>query len=213
MGVRPLPLISLNLPSPRSLRGGWAAKAAVCASRGWSDVVYATPREWLFHDGGGNWACLRFQSEGRAVLFGHDHEYSNTYFGAAAEYFDEPETNLLEDAPAWWAQDLSTPPFGEWIGFIYGWDGLKWQRANYDLSDGFENVGLLDSCSVSNLNDLLEHAKDAPGLMGQSPDPTVLAALIAADANITYGLLYAVVPGWDIDAGVIAGRKFLEASP
>jgi hypothetical protein len=187
--------------------------AAVCVSRGWNDLVYATSHEWLYHDGGGNWACLRFQSEGRAVLLGHDHEYSETYFGAAAEYFGEPETNLLADAPAWWAQDLSLPPFGEWIGFIYGWDGRQWQRARYEKSDGFEKVGLLSACSVNNQHELAEHARDAPGLMGQTPNPAALAALIAADAKITHDLLEAVVPGWDIDAGVAAAQRFLLASP
>lgn len=155
IGVHQLPLITLDLPSPISLRGGWASMAAVCASRGWNDSACATPHEWLYHDGGGNWACLRFQSEGRAVLLGHDHEYTDTYFGAAAKYFGEEETNLLADAPAWWANDLSLPPFGEWIGFIYGWDGQQWQRARYEKSDGFEKVGLLSSCSVHNLDELV----------------------------------------------------------
>lgn len=205
-----MPLISLDLPKPSSLRGGWAAMAAVCASRGWAEFVYATPRQWLYHDGGGNWACLRFQDQGRAVLVGYDHEYSETCFGAAAEYFDEEETDLLADAPEWWSLDLDPSPFGDWIGFIYGWDGQTWQRAAYEKCDGFTSVGLLDACGINGIKELEECAIDAPGLNGKAPDPVALRALIDADANITEAMLEAVVPGWDISAGVAAAHQFLK---
>jgi len=201
----------MDLPNPTSLRGGWAAMAAVCASRGWGDSVYATDNQWLYHDGGGNWACLRFQDQGRAVLLGHDHEYSDTYFGAAAEYFGEEETNLLADAPEWWSLNLDPKPFGEWIGFIYGWDGRQWQRATYQVNDGFNSVGLLDACSVTSIEMLSTFAADAPGLNGAAPDNKALIALVQADANVTDTLLESVVPGWDIAAGVAAARKFLNA--
>ncbi|KPQ33500.1 MAG: hypothetical protein HLUCCA11_18410 [Phormidesmis priestleyi Ana] len=36
-----LSLVEIAIPSPLALRGGWAAIAAVCASRGWADAVYA----------------------------------------------------------------------------------------------------------------------------------------------------------------------------
>lgn len=202
-------LVTLDLPSPASLRGGWAAFSAVATSRGWHDSAYATTNEWLFHDGGGNWACLRFLDNRRAVLLGNDHEYSETYFGSAAEYFDAEETDLLADAPDWWSRNLDPSPFGEWIGFIYGWDGKKWQRAKYDRPDGFEQIGLLKSCSVNNFNELAEYVADAPGLLGQTPGADSLSALVKADANVDRELLEAVVPGWDIDAGVTAARQFL----
>ena len=115
-----MPLIALDLPSPRILRGSWAALAAIYNARGWTDSSYATEKQWCYHDGGGNWCCLRFQAHDRLVLVGHDHEYSETYYAAAAEYFGEEETNLLMDAPDWWDQDLDSQPFGEWIGFVYG---------------------------------------------------------------------------------------------
>jgi hypothetical protein len=38
-----------------------------------------------------------------------------------------------------------------------------------------------------------------------------MIALVQADANVTDTLLEAVVPNWDIAAGVAAARKFLEA--
>lgn len=202
-------LVTLALPSPSSLRGGWAAMSAVCAARGWLDSAYATDAEWHYHDGGGNWACLRFLGEGRAVLLGNDHEYSDTYFREAATYFQEEETNLLADAPLWWSHDLRPSPHGEWFGFIYGWDSHRWQRASYEKSDGFNAVGLLSACSITDTSLLAQFAADAPGLNGTPPEPQALQALVAAEAEITVELLQAVVPGWNLGADVAAGRKFL----
>ena len=105
---------------------------------------------------------------------------------------------------------MSPTEFGEWIGFIYGWDGHQWQRADYTKPDGFKEVGLLNGCSVTKTDELADHALEAPGLNGQAPSIEALSALVAADANITNDLLEAVVPGWDIDAGVAAARRFLE---
>ena len=202
-------LIKIDFPSPMNLRGGWAALAAICAARGWSDVAYATSDQWFYHDGGGNWACLRFKEKDKVVLLGHDHEYSETYYGKAAEFFGEEETDLLKGAPDWWGYDLRTYPF-EWIGFIYGWDGENWQKVNYDKPDGFDSLGLPKALSVTNTEMLSEFASDAPGLKGKRPDPEMLEAVVVADAAITHSLLEAVIPGWDIKAGVLAAQKFLE---
>ncbi|MFK7800724.1 MAG: proteophosphoglycan 5 [Anaerolineae bacterium] len=202
-------LVQLDLPSPLDLRGGWAAFAAVCAARGWSTSAYATADQWLFHDGGGNWACLRFKDSQRAILIGHDHEYSETYYGEAAQYFQEEETDLLAEAPDWWGFDLNPRPFGEWVGFIYGWENQAWRRAGYTKSDGFNSVGLLKACSMTNTELLKQFASDAPGLNGQDPDAEALKALVAADGSLTHDLLDAVVPGWDIEAGIAAARNFL----
>ena len=210
-------MIEVDIPSPVALRGGWAALAAVLAARGWNDVR-ATGDCWLYHDGGGNWASLCAAGDGRAVLFGHDHEYSDTYYGEAAAYFQEEETDLLAGAPDWWGEALSVPPEGQWIGFVYGWDGKTWQRADYDKADGFRQLGLFGALSVPGeegngppFGRLRVYAEEAPGFDGGSgPDTAALAALVAADADITSELLEAVVPGWDVAAGVAAGRRFLE---
>ena len=203
-------LIRLDIPSPRSLRGGWAAYAAVLASRGWGRDAYATADAWFFHDGGGNWACLRLKQKDQLVLLGHDHEYSETYFGEAAAYFEEPETDLLAGAPDWWSFNLDPQPYGEWVGFVYGWNGQAWQRAAYDADDGFESVGLLDACSVGGTKSLEQFVSDAPGHAAGISLDEPLRALVDADADITDALLEACVPGWDIAAGVAAGRRFLE---
>lgn len=205
-------LKNVDFPSPGQLRGGWAALAAVLASRGWDDDVYAAGKKWFYHDGGGNWACLRIVEPSSAVLVGHDHEYSQTYFRDAATYFGEEETDLLKGAPDWWGEDIDRMPFGDWIGFIYGWNGGAWQRADYDASDGFEALNLKGACSIDDVQLIKSHAASAPGLNGKELDEAKLAVLVSADAEITPAMLEAVVPGWNIDAGVAAARKFLEAT-
>jgi|GEM_PF-1747306 len=225
-----MPLVELNIPPPAELLNGWSALAAVCAARGWKTDVYATPGEWLYHDGGGNWVCLRFKSANQAILIGHDHEYSDTYYGEAATYFEEDETDLLANVPEWWSFNLSPLPFGEWIGFVYGWDGETWQRAEYTLGDGFDDVGLLKACSVNGTEGLRELVADAPGLYTKSrkekllgglykgkgsvfspPSQDALDALVAAGPDMTSEQLEAVVPGWDIEAGLAAARAFADA--
>jgi hypothetical protein len=151
-------LVTLDLPQPRRMRGRWAAFAAVCAARGWGDDCHADGPVWHFDDGGGNWADLHHVGAGRAVLIGHDHEYSDTYFAAAAEYFEKPETDLLGGAPDWWAPPARAAlDRGLWVGFVYGYEDGVWRRVEYDVADGFSAIGLpaLDdercrsSCSAS----------------------------------------------------------------
>ncbi len=202
-------LIDIDLPSPAALRRGWAAFAAVNAARGWNDV-YAQPDQWLFHDGCSNWACLRFVDKDKILLVGNDHDYSATYYGDAATYFGEKETDLLAGGPAWWATKLDPLPFGDWIGFVYGWNGHKWQRAAYDVPDGFEEVSLLKACSIDGTDLLAEFAADAPGLEGSPPDPETLDELVAADGTLSVELLQRAIPGWNVAAGVAAAQKFLE---
>lgn len=202
-------LVDVDLPHPSRMRGGWAALAAVFGARGWQREAWAAPDEWFYHDGGGNWASLRFVEQDKLVLIGHDHEYSETYFREAAKYFGEEETDLLRGAPDWWASKLDRPLLGEWIGFIYGWNGHRWQRADYDKPDGFDQVGLLQACSLTDMTALEQSAADAPDLDGLPPGDS-LRALVAADAEITHELLARAVPGWDIGAGVAAARRFRE---
>ncbi|WP_433505217.1 hypothetical protein ACQP04_01065 [Pseudonocardia halophobica] len=121
-------LVALDLSTPAEMRGRWAAFAAICATRGWAGSCFAEPGRWHYDDGGGNWADLRLLGD-RAVLIGNDHEYSDTYFRAAAEYFGEPETDLLAGAPDWWAPPAeAAAAAGEWVGLVYGFDG-GWSRA------------------------------------------------------------------------------------
>ena len=141
-------LRTVGLPTPAEMKPRWAAYAALLAVRGerWAQGAHATAHGWHYDDGGGNWADVVSAGSGRAVLVGHDHEYSETYFREGATYFGEEETDLLADAPDWW--EAAIVPYldrqrtaGMWIGFIYGFDG-RWMRSDYDADDGFTSVGL-----------------------------------------------------------------------
>lgn len=206
-------LVPLDLPAPDALRGRWAAFAAICAARGWADACHADAAVWHFDDGGGNWADLHHVGEGRAVLIGHDHEYSETYFAEAAAYFGEPETDLLAGAPAWW--EPPTRPAGargDWVGFVYGFDGVQWWRAAYDVDDGFASVGLVALDDERYREQVAQFVQDAPGLTGP-PDSIAVDALAAADGAVTPALLRAVIgpTGWDAEAGADAARRFRPA--
>jgi len=90
---------------------------------------------------------LRLLDGGRAVLIGHDHEYSETCYGAGADYFGVPRTDLFAGAPAWWAAGIAdylaqADAVTIWIGFVYGFDGECWSRARYTSPDGFESIAL-----------------------------------------------------------------------
>jgi hypothetical protein len=202
-------LTPVDLPAPIEMRGRWAAFAAVCAARGWADGCHATGSMWHFDDGGGNWADLHHLGGGRAVFVGHDHEYSETYHGAAAEYFGEQETNLLAGAPEWWAPPAERSMATQtWIGFVYGFDGARWSRVPYDPNDGFRNIGLpaLDDTACHQL--ITDFVQDAPG-RSAPPTPNAIDGLIAADGQLDEARLRAVIgPGWDAAAGVAAARAF-----
>jgi len=197
-----------DLPTPSEMRGGWSALAAVQAAHGWDKFVYATEKEWFYHDGCGNWCCLRFHSKNKAVLVGHDHEWSSTYFRESAEYFDKEETNLLEDAPSWWGKYAYPSPFGRWIGFIYGWNGSTWHSADYEIDDGFEQLGLLNAISADTYggNSLSQTIED----FFEEADQEDIDRLVSADGNITSTILKAVIPT-NTNAGIKAAKLFLKA--
>ena len=202
-------LVPVDLPSPTTMRGRWAAFAAILGARGWGRGAFAEPgRRWHYDDGGGNWADLYLVGEGRAVLVGHDHEYSDTYFREAATYFQEEETDLLAGAPEWWAPPVEATAAQElWVGFVYGWDGAGWSRAPYELSDGFASlhpVFVDDERCREMIVEFVENEAPHP------VRPDAVDALIAADAALTPELLRAVadVPEWDMAAGVAAAAAF-----
>ncbi len=202
-----MPLIRVDLPTPKQLRGGWAAKAAICAAYGWDDTTYAKEDLWFSHDGGGNWACIRFMGTDQAVLLGHDHEGSETYFRDAARDFGEEETDLLKDAPSWWEEAIETAPYGPYIGFIYGWDGNQWLRSDYEEDDGFSMLGLLASLKVEGGNSLSDAVRD----FERPANRQDIEALVNADGEVTEQLLERVMPNYNIKAGAEAAKNFLLA--
>ncbi|MDL5154609.1 proteophosphoglycan 5 [Actinomycetospora termitidis] len=201
-------LVPVDLPSPTTMRGRWAAFAAILAARGWGSGAFAEPGRWHYDDGGGNWADLHLLGDGRAVLVGNDHEYSNTYFREAATYFQEEETDLLAGAPDWWEPPIVDGMAREmWVGFAYGFDGTGWARAPYELDDGFASLSPVFATAERCRELIVEFVEnEAP----HPVRPDAVDALVAADGALTPELLRAVadVPGWDLDAGVAAARAF-----
>jgi hypothetical protein len=200
-------LQQVDIPGPDELRPRWAAFAAVCAARGWRTMAWARPDRWHYDDAGGNWVELIWLTDGE-VLIGNDHEYSETYFREAAEYFEEDETDLLAEAPDWWEQALEGREPEDWVGFVYGRVDGAWWRADYEADDGFASVGLPASSDERTREMIAEFSSDAPGLGGRAPDAAAVDVLMVAGPEVTEEQLAAVVPGWDVGAGVAAARAF-----
>ncbi|MCS7483296.1 proteophosphoglycan 5 [Umezawaea endophytica] len=198
-------LVPVDLPSPLEMRARWAAHSAVMAALGYGDSANADRGPWYYDDGGGNWAELHRLDGDRAVLLGHDHEYSDTYYNLAAEYFGEDETDLLAGAPDWWGEPVrATEEPGRWIGFVYGYADGEWQRVPYDLHDGFTSVNP-PLVSDERCRELIA------AFTKRSEDDAAIGALIAADGAVTEEQVAAVVDeSKDAAAGVVAARRFLD---
>jgi len=194
-------LVPVDLPSPLEMRPRWAAHSAVLAALGYGDSSNADSGRWYYDDGGGNWVELHRLDGDRAVLLGHDHEYSETYYNLSAEYFGEEETDLLDGAPDWWGAPVrATEGPGRWIGFVYGYADGKWQRVEYDLPDGFTSVAP-PVVSQERCHELIAAFTE------ESP---AIDVLIAAGGDVTEEQVAAVVgSSKDAAAGVVAARKFL----
>ncbi|MGI5349230.1 hypothetical protein ACQEU8_13685 [Streptomyces sp. CA-250714] len=111
-----------------------AATGEPCAERfEYPWWVFREPDELGWDDSGGQWWILRPLPEGRAVLFGVDHELSDTRNPYA------PPTDLFDGAPDWLPlaelQDMD-----DMLGYLYWWDGAGWHRAPYP--EGLKDDGL-----------------------------------------------------------------------
>ncbi|MFC8228120.1 proteophosphoglycan 5 [Streptomyces sp. NPDC057287] len=205
-------LVQLDLPDPPALRGRWAALAAVHAASGHGEQCRALPPVWHYDDGQGSWADLHHLDEGRAVLLGQDRNDSETYYAEASDFYEEKETDLLAGAPDWWEPPVRRVREAQlFLGFVYGFDGSIWQRAEYELDDGFASVrlpALSDERTREAVLAATPRTADAgtPGPAEESVD-----ALIAAGAEADSALVAAVVPiGWDTHSGAEAARAFLQ---
>ncbi len=178
---------------------------------GFGKGSFANGRLWHYDDGGGNYAELVLLDGGRAVLYGHDHEYSETYFREAAAYFEEEETDLLAGAPPWWGEVLPQAEF-QWIGFVYGYEDGAWARAAYEPDDGFASLALPAASEerlIELVNEFVTSAAEDQGFV-HVPDPDAVLALVAAGPALTREQLAAVlgpIPA-DPDAGTTAARAF-----
>lgn len=209
----------IDLPRPDEMGRRWATVAAVLASRGgrWSDGAHALPDTWHFDDGGGNWAELRHSGDGRAVLVGHDHEYSDTYFGSAAQYFGEAETDLLAGIPGWSVDAIGdylekTGRQEIWLGFVYAFDGAGWTRAEYTVADGFDSLRppfVSDVAAVDFCAEHLDGFAEDDGLT-VTVDRDALARALEEGSGLTRTTADALCAarGLDVDAAVRAAHAF-----
>lgn len=217
-----MPTLIDHLPHPAELAPAWSAIAATLATRGprWATSAFARGALWHHDDGGGNWADLVHGDDGRAVLLGHDHEYSDTYFREAAEYFGADETDLLADADDWWAalaagylEAIRTD--GMWLGFLYAFDGTSWWRADYGADDGFTSLALpfLDRSRTvaAVVDDLTQHCQ-AESHPVPADLETRVRRLVAVCPELTDDVAEYVFDGLspDLDptAAVTAARAF-----
>lgn len=84
----------IDLPEPDLLWTRWALFATALTTLGYDDVYWCADDGAHHDDHGGNWSRLVRVDGGRAVLFGYDHEYSDTVDAT-------PPIDLLAGAPAW----------------------------------------------------------------------------------------------------------------
>ncbi|KPC79208.1 MULTISPECIES: hypothetical protein [Streptomyces] len=207
-------LVQLDLPDPMAMRGRWAALAAVQAASGHGERCRALWPLWHYDDGHGSWADLHHLDEGRAVLLGQDRNDSETFYAEAADFFEERETDLLADAPEWWEPPVRRVRDAElFLGFVYGFDGGTWHRAEYDLDDGFASVGLPALSTDRTREAILGTVRHVSHPGGGEPSHESVDALTAVDGEVDAGLLAALVPSadWDAEAGAAAARAFLAA--
>ncbi|WP_051797566.1 hypothetical protein [Streptomyces sp. NRRL S-337] len=97
-------------------------------------------------DVGNGWWALSWVEDGRAVLYGVDHDYSETVSLS-------PPLDLLADGPSWlpWQRLDEVIAGGEEIGFVYWWDGRAWGRTPYPAEvhdDGVRSMVPADDSEV-----------------------------------------------------------------
>lgn len=188
-----------ELPDPSEIVARWGAQAAALAAIGIDDVWWFDADGAQFDDSGGNWSSLCLVDGGRAMLFGSDHEYSETESVS-------PPIDLLADAPAWLPLDVLNArverEHGR-LGYVYWFDDGVWSRVGYPArADGSEPAdgllptvgpGLDDEDAIAALADVVwEWGQHDPADDG-GPDE---AAAVTAAA----GVLLAAAHARTIDA-------------
>ncbi|AGZ44267.1 hypothetical protein [Actinoplanes friuliensis] len=158
-------ITTVELPGPATLWTRWATLAAAITAIGHDDVWTVGESGAHHDDGGGNWSHLALIEGDRAVLYGYDHEYSDTVSA-------DPPVDLLEDAPAWlpW-DDLTALAADDQLGYVLWHDGTNWQRAGYPdgLDDGLTSTAaqvLDDNATLAELGEFVfewgEHTVSGP---------------------------------------------------
>lgn len=130
-----------SLPLPEELWRHGAFCVLIRAALGgatdeWFRAHWLSGRERVgYEDGGGNWWELEVLPEGRAVLYGEDHEMSG------ARWL-EPPLDLLAGAPEWLPLKRLRS-MDDMLGHVHWFDGASWERIAYPpelRDDGLEST-------------------------------------------------------------------------
>lgn len=213
-------IASIELPEPSVLWTRWVTLAAALSALGHDDVWSVDARGAHHDDGGGNWAHLALIEDGRAVLYGYDHEYSDTVDA-------DPPIDLLAGAPSWLPWDeLVRCQAEDQLGYVL-WHtaGTGWQRVSYPAAerDGLDTTAdevMSDRATITELGEVVfqwgEHPTDHPdereevaaaatGLLEAAArrrvDPPALAALLGRLPSYDPAVAMAVAARGGITAG------------
>ena len=153
------------------------------------------------------WMALLRPGGERALLAGWHHEFSLTE-GSGRD--GDAGTDLMGDAPGWWHRGVEhARGHGRYLGFLYGWDGVRWWRLDQPTDDGFDPEFFpVTGYALREIIDAL-----ADDTLLDAPDPRSVDALLAAGADLTAEQLTAVLrsaDGWpevDAQAGLRAARR------
>ena len=155
----------VDLPPPTVIWHRWATLAAALTAIGFDDTWTVGEAGAHHDDGGGNWSHLTLIEGGRAVLYGYDHEYSDT---VAAD----PPIDLLAEAPPWlpW-EELTDRAARDELGYVLWHDGNQWAKVPYPegMQDGLRSTAgqvLDDHKAGAELTEFVfewgEHTVDTP---------------------------------------------------
>jgi hypothetical protein len=206
----------VELAPPQELWTRWAALAAALTTVGHDDVWTAGPDGAHHDDHGGNWSHLSLIEGGRAVLYGYDHEYSDTVM-------HEPAIDLLAGAPDWLPWDALLPLAGtDELGYVYWHDGTGWARADYDAADGLTATAgqvLDDDAALTELGEFVfEWGQHEPDTAAERDRVAGAgrALLAAARARRVDGTVLSAYAGKGLEAGLavaVAGGLTPEIDP
>lgn len=131
-----------------------AARLRAAPEGGFGRRTVDRPDRVRVQTAGGDVIDLHLPPDGTALLLGRNDDDTSTYFRGSAQYFEEPETDLLAGAPPWWDELLQRFHDGlrgpeveartEWVTFVHGWDGARWTKA-VGAPDGRQAAWILDA--------------------------------------------------------------------
>lgn len=203
-------LQTVELDPPDTLRGRWAAIAAVWTAVEVSDDgsgPRATNGDWEYSMELGEWAHLLRYSDGRALLVGQ----SDPDLMRSVTDEKKMRKALTAGAPTWWNDADELLPSNASVGFVLGWDRKRWQRVSGVPSEGgFDKMTFYPRDDDTTIEWLLLWGQE-----GESEHSSALrsaaAAVIKAGTRVNMSQLQRLGPGMQADQlkdAVAAAKAF-----